>query len=219
MAKHLVVLKGKDGLIERYPMKEWLRRNPQFLPRGMSTANTSQQLRRGLQKGGWRLDIGDNEVLLIKTTSEGDASYAEGLAESSSNTAEEDELEAAAEITFGLERDLQTALRRNIEQLEPGLSIVDGGTERVTESGRIDITAADANGNVVVIELKAGVAGPEVIAQLLAYMGAVAQADRKPVRGLLVAGDFHDRVVWAARAVQNVQLKKYSFQFSFEEVN
>jgi RecB family endonuclease NucS len=69
---------------------------------------------------------------------------------------------------------------------------------------------------MVIIELKAGLATPEVIAQILAYMGAVAETDKVPVRGILVAGDFHKRIVWAARAIPNLELKKYSFQFTFE---
>ena len=59
---------------------------------------------------------------------------------------------------FGLERDLQAALRRTIEQLEPGLEIIDDGAERSVSSGFIDITARDAGGSIVVIELKTGTA-------------------------------------------------------------
>ena len=36
---------------------------------------------------------------------------------------------------MGLERDLQDALRSEIEPLEPGLRIIDGGTERSVDSG------------------------------------------------------------------------------------
>jgi RecB family endonuclease NucS len=127
-------------------------------------------------------------------------------------------LAEAAEITFGLERDLQSALRSNISQLESGLTIVDAGRERTTDAGRIDIMAQDSKGNFVIIELKAGLATPEVIAQVLSYMGAVAESDGVPVRGILVAGDFHKRVLWATRAIPNLELKKYSFQFSFESL-
>lgn len=126
--------------------------------------------------------------------------------------------EEIAEITFGLERDMQSALRANIEQLESGLKIIDGGNERITDAGRIDITASDRNGNIVVIELKVGDASPKIIAQALAYMGAVAESDKKNVRGILVAGDFHKQVIWAAKAIPNLQLKKYKFQFKFESV-
>ncbi|HUQ69851.1 MAG TPA: helix-turn-helix domain-containing protein, partial [Planctomycetaceae bacterium] len=63
-------------------------------------------------------------------------SYAQGA----NSDSETDELIQAVEATFGLERDLQLALRTNIGQLEAGLQIIDGGKERITEAGRIDIT-------------------------------------------------------------------------------
>lgn len=121
------------------------------------------------------------------------------------------------EIKFGLERDLQRALRDNIKQLDPGLKIFDDGFERTVDAGRIDITAEDDDGQLVVIELKAGTAPPDAIAQLLAYMGTIENPDGKPIRGILVANDFHPRVVHAAQAVPNLSLKAYSFQFTFKD--
>lgn len=129
---------------------------------------------------------------------------------------ETDELIEATETTFGLERDLQLALRSNLQQLESGLQVIDDGKERTTDAGRIDITAIDAQGVVVVIELKAVPAPPQALTQLLAYMEAVKIQDQKPVRGILIASDFHPRVVFAARAVPNVQLRRYHFKFTFE---
>lgn len=132
--------------------------------------------------------------------------------------AETDELIEAAEATFGLERDLQLALRSNIQQLEDGLTIVDDGKEYITDAGRVDILARDANDTVVVIELKAGMAAPEALTQLLAYMGTVSKQQGEAVRGILVAGDFHPRVVFAVRAVPNVKLRRYRFKFTFGSV-
>jgi RecB family endonuclease NucS len=126
------------------------------------------------------------------------------------------EIIEATEATFGLERDLQLALRSNLQQLEPGLQVIDDGKERTTDAGRIDITAMDTQETVVIIELKAGTAAPEALTQLLAYMGAVKTQDQKPVRGMLIASDFHPRVVFAARAIPNVQLQRYRFKFIFE---
>ena len=132
-----------------------------------------------------------------------------------------DEIESlvteARTIRFGLERDLQMALRANIEQLEPGLKIADGGKERTVGAGRIDITAKDPAGQPVVIELKAGPASPDSLTQVLSYMAALEEEEQKPVRGILVAGSFHDRVVLAARKVADLQLKQYSFSFSFSD--
>jgi len=127
-----------------------------------------------------------------------------------------EKLEAAAEVTFGLERDLQNALRANIEQLEPGLQIADDGSERQCAAGRIDITARDAAGKTVVIELKAGIARPEALTQLLAYMGVVASEYQNSVRGFLVAEDFHQKVIFGARAVPAIELWTYRFKFTFE---
>jgi len=183
--------------------------------------NTSHELRSGLKKIGWRLQFTPTEVLVIRPDELGDTSYADELIEEKEDQyveSIEQDLEDVGEITFGLERDLQTALRSNIEQLEPGLSIVDGGAERSTRAGRIDITSKDSQGNTVVIELKAGRASSDVIAQVLSYMGAIAETENNPVRGMIVAGDFSERVILAAKAVPNLSLVKYSFQFSFKRI-
>jgi len=119
---------------------------------------------------------------------------------------------------FGLESDLQEALRANIGQLEAEMKVIDGGKEKTVASGRIDITAEDKQGRTAVIELKAGTADHKAIGQILSYMGDL-MTDGKPVRGILVAGDFTPRVLSAARAVPTLQLKKYSFKFSFESVS
>src|SRR5258708_5298805 len=57
---------------------------------------------------------------------------------------------------YNSERQLQAELRANIEMLEHGLTITDGGKELVVPSGRVDITAQDRGGTKVVIELKFG---------------------------------------------------------------
>jgi hypothetical protein len=118
----------------------------------------------------------------------------------------------------GLERDLQAALRLEIEQLEPGLSIIDDGAERSVDSGFIDITARDASGATVVIELKAGAAGQRAIAQILSYMGDVASdEDSGKVRGILVASEFDAKARAAARMVPSLILRKYSVRFLFSD--
>ncbi len=219
---HLVVSKGSEGSISTYPLKQWLRENPDNLPAGMHPDdNTSHGLRNGLKKTGWRLQFTPTEVLVIQPDELGDTSYADELVEEKEDQygeSIEQDLEDVGEITFGLERDLQTALRSNIEQLEPGLSIVDAGVERSTRAGRIDITSKDSQGNTVVIELKAGRASSDVIAQVLSYMSAIAETENNPVRGMIVAGDFSQRVILAAKAVPNLSLVKYSFQFSFKRI-
>jgi hypothetical protein len=218
---HHIVIQEQDGSVGIYPLKQWLRDNPNHIPNGMDPEiDITHTLRRGLRNNGWRMEEEHNRVLLIRPSKEGDTSYADELVdiEKELNDDFEDEYYEAEEITFGLERDLQLALRGRIDQLESGLVIIDGGRERITEAGRIDITAKDSKDNIVIVELKAGTANQKAIAQILAYMGVVSETDKQPVRGILVAGDFSKQVVFAAKAIPNLELKKYSFQFTFEGV-
>jgi hypothetical protein len=130
-----------------------------------------------------------------------------------------DLVDEAVETTFGLERDLQNALRANIDQLEPGLTVTDGGNERKVASGFVDITARDRSGATVVIELKkAGASDRDTIGQILGYMGDLMEGTES-VRGILVAGEFSPRVIAAAKAVPNLRLVKYAFRFSFEIIS
>lgn len=210
---HYVISKKPDGDVELHPLKPWLRANPQYLPSGLHPDNnTSHQLRSALVREGWRREDQPDRVLLIRPEDSQNDSFLEALVPEGE---EDDEVIDAEEITFGLERDMQLALRANINQLEIGLKIIDGGRERVTEAGRIDITAEDAKGSIVVIELKAGTATPEAVAQILAYMGTFDSNASQPVRGILVAADFHKKVLLASRAISNLDLKTYSFQFRF----
>jgi RecB family endonuclease NucS len=117
-----------------------------------------------------------------------------------------------------VERKLQRELRANIERLEVGLKIIDGGKERrinfdggedPNEWGQIDITAKDKKGWTVVIELKAGRAGRRAIGQILGYMGVLMKSV-KSIRGILVAKEFSPKGIAAARAVPKLKLIKHS---------
>lgn len=119
---------------------------------------------------------------------------------------------------FELERHLQAALRSEIEQLEPGLKIADGGSEISVASGNIDILAEDSFGNAVVIELKAGIAKREAIGQITGYMGDLVEDEKfDKVRGILVAADFDKSARAAVRVIPSLNLKQYRFLFSFDD--
>jgi RecB family endonuclease NucS len=130
---------------------------------------------------------------------------------------EAEQIEEATELKFGLERDLEIALRENIEALEPGLRIVDGGKQRTVDGFRLDITAEDTAGRLVILELKAGTANRDAVSQLLAYVGALLeQGETREIRGILVAHEFDRTAKLAARAVGSISLIRYGFQFTFE---
>jgi endonuclease len=136
------------------------------------------------------------------------------------NSEVDDLVDDAVETTFGFERELQEALRRNIEQLERGLTIIDGGNERKVASGFIDITARDRSGATVVIELKkAGVSDRNAIGQILGYMGNLMEEGSQSVSGILVAGEFSPAIIAAAKVVPNLSLLRYTFRFSFDIIS
>lgn len=154
---------------------------------------------------------------LAEVEDSGDGTALETPASSPPCPSAPDEFEEAGQ-RIGLERDMQAALRVAIEQLEPGLTIIDDGTERYVESGRIDITARDAHAAIVVIELKAGIAGQRAVAQILSYMGDVAlEEPQAQIRGILVASDFDKKAIAAARMAPSLSLKKYAVQFRFAD--
>lgn len=115
---------------------------------------------------------------------------------------------------------MQAALRQAIERLEAGLEIIDDGIECSVDSGRIDITARDPSGAIVVIELKAGTAGRDAVGQILSYMGDVSvEEGATRVRGVLVASDFDKRARSAARMAPDLALRRYGIEFQFESVD
>jgi RecB family endonuclease NucS len=126
------------------------------------------------------------------------------------------------ETTITLERDLENSLISKLDALEEDLKIYEGETGRQfqVQSGRIDILAQDKDKNFVVLELKVGTATESVLAQVLAYMADVTKemSKEKPVRGIIIAHDFAERLVAAASLLPTVKLMKYKVYFEFEEV-
>lgn len=220
MAAHYVIIKGNNGKPSQFPLKQWVRENIVALPQGIDPDQTSHVVRRQLRQNGWRLQFINGEVLVIRPDENGQFNYVEELLADieMEEGAETIDTEQAIEITFSLEKDLQAALRSNINSLETGLTIIDGGKERNTLAGRIDITAKDNNNKTVIIELKAVEAKPEVIAQALAYMQAVSTEDNTEVRGIIIASGFSERVKLAARQIDNLKLLEYSFQFNYKVI-
>lgn len=142
------------------------------------------------------------------------------------NVSPESALEVAGELLrerregkqFEVERHLQEELRREISQLEPGLEIADGGSERSVESGFIDILARDTQGALVVIELKSGLAKRETIGQVVGYMGdLISEEPTASVRGMIVAAEFDKSCRSSVRVIPNLTLKRYRFSFEFGE--
>ena len=154
-----------------------------------------------------------------KAKVKGEASEVAEIAEAKETALGIVETADAMKAKFTLERDLQVALRANIEQLERGMTINDGGKERIGLSrGRTDILAIDSNEQPVVIELKAVTADHDAIGQILRYMGDLQEKIGGPVRGILIAPDFTAGAIAASKPVPSIELQKYRFNLLFKKV-
>lgn len=123
------------------------------------------------------------------------------------------------QTVFRLEQEMQAAVRRQLDALEPGLIAVDGGLEQAVTTGRIDILARDASGRFVVIELKAGRCPSSAIEQALGYAQAIHEEHDVPVRVILIAAEFSERTRAAAKRIVDFSLFTYQFSMKFDLVS
>ena len=86
-------------------------------------------------------------------------------------------------------------------------------------AGRLDLLVEDRLGNLVVYELKKGVAGLAALEQVKRYMKAYANehgVSAKRMRGVVLAQDAEPELLDALRKVPNVEFKKYWFSIEMK---
>lgn len=225
MQRFNVAVPLPDGGVAVHPMKEWLRRNPEYVPAGFSaSSSTSHQLRSALKKHGWQVQETADEVRLIMPGSSADsATIAAVLGTEEAST----EMEAAA-TSFALEAQLRDFIAENLSRIPVNGTTLKvfadtngrGGVEYPTGVGPIDILAADSAGNLYVFELKLDRGPDRGLGQLARYMGWVKShlAAGKTVTGVLVARSIDERLRYAAAVIPNVALLEYEVQFSVRPV-
>jgi hypothetical protein len=127
--------------------------------------------------------------------------------------------ESLSSAVFRYEQELQAAVRKQIGSIEQGLTIADSGNERVVSTGRIDVLARDSDGAFVIIELKAGLCPKGAIEQALGYAADIDEEEgaTRPSRVILIAGDFSERMLSAAKRINGLDLLRYSVALSFSK--
>jgi hypothetical protein len=219
---HYVIL--EDGVeVRKFPLKSWIRKNRNELSIPIDPdRQTSHDIRTKLKQQGWRIIISERIVFAIRPNASGNTSYADTFVLALEKDVSENDLLMGTMgkdfFLFPVERDLNTAIRKNIQSLEEGLQIVDDHFELITPAGRIDITAQDTLGNLVVIELKCGIADLSAVGQILSYINALKAEKKQNVRGILIASGFPEKVKYAIRGISNLKLLKYRYNFIFDSV-
>jgi hypothetical protein len=112
-----------------------------------------------------------------------------------------------------VEKDIEDYFSQRLELVEEGLRLYyeeeKSGKQYSTEIGIIDILAISGE-EFVVIEFKRDKTSDEAIGQLLRYMGWVHMnlANRKRVRGIIIAKEFDDKIKYAIIGTQNKDYEK-----------
>jgi hypothetical protein len=130
------------------------------------------------------------------------------------------------EVLEILEKQIQAFLARNLEQLEPGLSLwtFSDGRSAVEYQvddrlRRVDILAKDSSGIPVVIELKTKRGHEKVVGQILYYMGRVkTNLGEARARGIIVAREISPEIRIATADLPDIGLVEYKLALTLTRV-
>lgn len=209
-----------------YSMRDWLRKNPEHIPKGCSLEqHNSWRLRDALKRNGWTVQEMEAEVRLIMPNAQNDSSAIEAVLGEEADSANYEE----SETVFELEYQLRDFIAQNLSSIpvqgkklklyvdENGRS----GVEYPTAVGQIDILATDAEGAFVVLELKRARSPDYTIGQLSRYMGCIKQTigKNREVHGVIVAKEISDNLKYAISVIPNVSLFEYEVTFKLVPAN
>ncbi len=127
---------------------------------------------------------------------------------------------------FAYERDLQSYLAKNLDQIEPGLTLYEdelsSGVEYPAGRRRIDILAQDKNGSLVIIELKVARSYDRVVGQILNYVSWVKENLADPdqrVRGIIIGRKITEDLQLACLFISDLTLMEYELSVTLKAVS
>ena len=128
---------------------------------------------------------------------------------------DETEVGESTEVPFGMESTLRDYLALNPHSIEKGMSLVQ--TEYPTVVGPIDLLCKDRRGRFVVVEVKKTKDSDKAVGKILRYMGAIKEENKEEPRGILILYEEDQRINYALKALNNVQVKYYRINFSLTD--
>lgn len=134
-------------------------------------------------------------------------------------------------MEFVMEKYLEEFIESNFDKIDFGAKLElyqdeeNTGRQYPTPVGNIDLLAIDRNKKeFVVIELKKGRSSDVVVGQILRYMGwvkenlAVNDYDQYNVRGIIISKEKDERLEYALKMLQNVNVFLYLVSFELRKV-
>ncbi len=125
--------------------------------------------------------------------------------------------------TFKYENDLQDSMVFQINELFPEYKIFgenNEGVEYRISGKRIDILLEKHNGDLLVIELKSGIADRDVHGQISMYIGLLMEKfPERVIKGFIIAGKMDDNLKYAVKTTDHIGLKTYKMKFIKLELN
>ena len=124
---------------------------------------------------------------------------------------------------FSLEKDLENSLISQYEELFPEYKIYGEngeGIQYIIGGKRIDLLLEHKTKNqLLVIELKAGVARFDVFGQISMYLGLLMEKfSDKTINGVIIASEIDQSLIKAAITNKNVKLMEYKMELSLTEI-
>ena len=126
---------------------------------------------------------------------------------------------------FAYESDLRDFLARNLAIIEPGLQLYEDegitGVEFPVGGRFADILGVDAEGSLVVIELKVSRGYDRVIGQLLRYMAWIREYQSESgqkVRGMIIAREISEDRRLACSSIPGIDLFEYGLAVTLRPV-
>ena len=126
---------------------------------------------------------------------------------------------------FAYESDLRDFLARNLSMIESGLQLYEDegitGVEFPVGGRFADILGVDAQGRLVVVELKVSRGYDRVIGQLLRYMAWIRKYQAEPdqgVRGMIIAREISEDLRLACSSIPDIDLFEYQLAVALNRV-
>lgn len=119
-------------------------------------------------------------------------------------------------FSFISEDQLESFLIENIDELEPGLTLV----ERQYKIGAniIDLLCVDKDRNYVVVEIKNRKTSDQVVGQMLRYMECVKELNNvETVRGIIVTPEYEKNLEYAISNLNDVSVKYFKVKIEFSD--